>query len=138
LASSCRLVKCAKESNGKRSGTSGSKIGPAHLPWAFAEAAVLCLRDNPEGQTCLANLEKKHGKGKALSICAHKLARAVYDMLKRKVAFDKKRCVNDEGRGVGERDASRDNHGMNLIRETLYHESMIASLNARERIGHDP
>ena len=31
FASYCRLVKCAKESNGKRSGTSGSKIGNAHL-----------------------------------------------------------------------------------------------------------
>jgi hypothetical protein len=83
-------------------------------------------------------LEKKHGKGKALSILAHTLARAVYDMLKRKVAFDKKRFLNDSGRGVGELDASLDNHGMNLILETLYPESMIASLNACERIGHDP
>jgi hypothetical protein len=33
-------------------------------------------------------LEKKHDKGKALSILAHKLGRAVYFMLKRKVAFD--------------------------------------------------
>jgi transposase len=37
----CRLVKCAKESNGKRLGTSGAKIGNAHLKWAFSEAAVL-------------------------------------------------------------------------------------------------
>jgi transposase len=95
FASYCRLVKCAKESNGKRSGTSGSKIGNAHLKWAFSEAAVLFLRDNPEGQKFLAKLEKKHGKGKALSILAHKLARAVYYMLKRKVAFDKKRFLND-------------------------------------------
>jgi transposase len=40
FASYCRLIKCAKESNGKRSGTSGSKIGNAHLKWAFSEAAV--------------------------------------------------------------------------------------------------
>jgi hypothetical protein len=33
-------------------------------------------------------LEKKHDKGKALSILAHKLGRAVYFMLKRQVAFD--------------------------------------------------
>jgi hypothetical protein len=36
----------------------------------------------------LAKLEKKHGKGKALTILAHKLARAVYYMLKRERAFD--------------------------------------------------
>jgi transposase len=68
FASSCRLVKCAKESHGKRSGSLGTKIGNAHLKWAFSEAAVLCLRDHPAGQKLLARLEKKHGKGKALTI----------------------------------------------------------------------
>jgi transposase len=88
FASYCRLVKCAKESAGKRSGTSGTTIGNAHLKWAFSEAAVLFLRDNPAGQKFLTRLEKKHGKGKALTILAHKLARAVYFMLKNKKAFD--------------------------------------------------
>jgi transposase len=95
FASYCRLVKCAKESNGKRSGTSGAKIGNAHLKWAFSEAAVLFLRDHPAGQKFLARLEKKHTKGKALTILAHKSACAVYYMLKRKVAFDMKRFLND-------------------------------------------
>jgi transposase len=81
-------VKCAKESAGKRSGTSGTKIGNAHLKWAFSEAAVLFLRDNPAGQKLLTRLEKKHSKGKALTILAHKLARAIYSMLKRQTAFD--------------------------------------------------
>lgn len=88
FASYCRLVKCAKESAGKRSGTSGTTIGNAHLKWAFSEAAVLFLRDNPAGQQFLTRLEKKHGKGKALTILAHQLARAVYFMLKNKRAFD--------------------------------------------------
>ena len=78
-----------------------------------------CQHDNPAGQKFLARLEKKHDKGKALTILAHKLARAVYYMLKRKVAFDMKRFLNDEGRGVGERDVSLDNHGMNLRLATL-------------------
>ena len=84
----CRLVKCAKESAGKRYGTSGAKIGNAYLKWAFSEAAVLCLRNNPVGQKYLARLEKKHGKGKALTVLAHKLARAVYYMLRRDTVFD--------------------------------------------------
>jgi transposase len=88
FASYCRLVKCARESAGKRSGTSGNKIGNGHLKWAFSEAAVLFLRDNPAGQKLLTRLEKKHSKGKALTILAHKLARAVYYMLKRQTAFD--------------------------------------------------
>ncbi len=37
FASYCRLVKCAKESNGKLLGSSGKKIGNAHLRWAFSE-----------------------------------------------------------------------------------------------------
>jgi transposase len=84
----CRLVTCAQESAGKRSGTSGTKIGQAYLKWAFSEAAVLCLRNHPAGQKYLARLENKHGKGKALTVFAHKLARASYDMLKRGVVFD--------------------------------------------------
>jgi len=94
FASYCRLVKPRKESAGKVYGSSGGKIGNAHLKWAFSEAAVGFLRHNPEGQTYLARLEKKHGKGKALSILAHKLARAVYYILRRKEAFDMKRFLN--------------------------------------------
>ena len=93
FASYCRLVKCSKESGGKRLGTAGKKIGNAHLKWAFSEAATLFLRNNLQGQKLLSRLEKTHGKGKALSILAHKLGRAVYFMLKRKVAFDMDRFL---------------------------------------------
>ena len=41
FVSYCRLVKCVKESKGKRLGTSGKKIGNSPLRWACAEAAVL-------------------------------------------------------------------------------------------------
>jgi transposase len=88
FVSYARLVKCAKESAGKRYGTSGKKIGNASLKWACSEAAVLLLRHNPAGQKSLATLERNHGKGKALTILAHKLGRAVYDMLKRHTVFD--------------------------------------------------
>jgi transposase len=88
FASYARLVKCSKESGGKRLRTAGSKIGNAHLKWAFSEAATLFLRNNPEGQKLLSRLEKKHDKGKALRILAHKLGQAVYYMLKRQTAFD--------------------------------------------------
>jgi transposase len=83
-----RLVTCAKESAGTRYGTSGKKIGHAYLTWAFSEAAVLFLLNHPAGQKYLARIARKHGKGKALTILAHKLARAVYYMLKRDTAFD--------------------------------------------------
>jgi transposase len=80
FASYGRLVKGAQASAGKRSGTSGTNIGHAHLTWAFSEAAVLCWRDHPAGQTFLARWEKKHRQGQALTILAHQWARAVYDM----------------------------------------------------------
>jgi len=87
FVSYARLVKCAKESAGKRHGTSGKKIGNVHLKWAFSEASVLFLRGNPAGQRYVEKLTSKHGKAKALSILAHKLGRAVYYMLKREKAF---------------------------------------------------
>jgi transposase len=91
FVSYARLVKCAKESAGKRHGTSGKKIGNVHLKWAFSEASVLFLRANPKGQRYMEKLSSKHGKAKALSILAHKLGRAVYYMLKRNQAFDMKK-----------------------------------------------
>lgn len=87
FASSCRLVKCAQESNGKKSGTAGKKIGNAHLRWAFSEAAQLFLKGNEAAQRSLQKISNKHGKGKALSILAHKLGRAVYFMLRNKEGF---------------------------------------------------
>jgi transposase len=83
VVSYCRLVTCTRESAGKRDGTSGTKIGNAALKWAFSEAAVLFLRANPAGQKYLTCLGNNHGTGKPLTILAHKLARAVYYLLKR-------------------------------------------------------
>jgi transposase len=88
FASYARLVKCAKESAGKKLGTSGAKMGNVHLKWAFSEAAVLFVRHSPDGKKLLARLEKRFGKGKALSILAHRLGRTAYFMLAREKAFD--------------------------------------------------
>lgn len=88
-----RLIKCQKASAGKLLGYSGKKIGNVHLKWAFSEAAVLFLRANPEGQRYVERLAKKHGKGKALSILAAHLGRAVYAMLKRREPFDPAKFV---------------------------------------------
>ena len=94
FVSYCRLVTCAKASAGKRDGTTGTKIGNAYLKWAFSEAAVLFLRDNPSGQKYLARMENTHGKGQALTMLAHKLARTVYDMLKRATAFNMDKFIH--------------------------------------------
>ena len=87
FASYARLVKCQKQSAGKTLGTSGAKMGNVHLKWAFSEAAVLFLRHTKDGKKLRAVIEKKHGKGKALSILAHKIGRAVFYMLSRGTVF---------------------------------------------------
>jgi len=89
-----RLVKSQKSSAGKVLGTSGAKIGNAHLKWAFSEAAVFFLRKNPRGQKHIDRLRSKHGKGKALSILAARLGRASYYMLRRSTDFDMDRFMN--------------------------------------------
>jgi transposase len=114
FVSYCRLVKCARESAGTRYGSSGTTIGHASLTWAFAEAAVLVLRGNPAGQTYLARLANNHSKGKALTVLAHKLARAVYYMLQRQTSFDIRTCLPESQSGADEPDVSLDDHGMRL------------------------
>jgi transposase len=93
FASYARLVKCARESAGKKHGTSGAKMGNVHLKWAFSEAAVLFVRHCPGAKPMLARLETQHGKGKALSILAHRLGRAAYYVLLRQKAFDRERFL---------------------------------------------
>jgi transposase len=87
FASYARLVKCVHTSAGKIQGSGGAKMGNVHLKWAFSEAAVLFLRHAPGGKKLLGQIEKKHGKGKALSILAHKIGRAVFYMLARGTVF---------------------------------------------------
>ena len=93
FASYARLVKCSKESAGKKYGYSGKKIGNAYLKWAFSEAAVLFLKNNPPAQKVIQRLASKHGQGKALSILAHKLGRTVNTLLKKQKPFDQERFM---------------------------------------------
>jgi transposase len=91
FASYCRLVKCQRSSAGKVLGSGGSKIGNVHLKWAFSEAVICFLHASPEARVLKARLEKKHGKGRALSLLAHRLGRTTWYMLRRKKAFDQSR-----------------------------------------------
>jgi transposase len=91
----CRLVKPARESAGKLLGHAGGKIGNAHLKWAFSELATTFLRANPPAQQLHERLKNRHGRGKALSVLAAKLARAVYFMLKRGHIFDPDKFYRD-------------------------------------------
>jgi transposase len=93
-----RLVRCAHVSAGKTKGSGGKKIGNPHLRWAFAEATCLFLRQSERARRWKAKQEKKRGPAKALGILAAKLARAVYHVLTKKVAFDEARFWNEARR----------------------------------------
>jgi len=107
----CRLVKCPRESGGKKYSSKNSKIGNAYLKWAFSEAAVLFLRGNEQIEKKHNRRVSKHGKAKALSILARDLGTAVYFMLRRKEPFDMNKFL-----GAG--DASR-KHNWTKKGETL-------------------
>jgi transposase len=83
-----RLVTPKQTSDGKVTGHGGAKIGNVHLKWAFSEAVLWMLRYSEDAKAFLKRKEKKHGKARALTMLARKIARAVYQMLKRKEPFD--------------------------------------------------
>ena len=93
FCSYCRLVKGSVASAGKLKGTRGAKLGNPYLRWAFGEAAVIGKRDHPLLRAYAQQLEVAHGKFRANAILAHKLARAVYFMLRRGTGFDVEKLV---------------------------------------------
>lgn len=93
FVSYARLVKCSHESAGRPHGSGGAKMGNPYLKWIFSEAVIHIPRHNPRIAERLTRLEKKHGKGKGKILMAHKLGRAVFFMLKNKIAFDEERFL---------------------------------------------
>jgi Transposase IS116/IS110/IS902 family len=114
--SSGRLVQGATKSAGTRDGPSGQTRGKASLTWAFSEAAVVVLRQNPAGQKDLARVERRQGTGQALTVLAPTRARAVYDRLTRDTAFEGGQCLPGAWSGVDEPRAERDAEGRSLAR----------------------
>ena len=93
-----RLVKCTKESAGKKYGTTGKKMGNPYLKWAFSEAAVHMAEYCEPVNRYLKRLESKHGKGQAKSLLAHKVGRAVYHMLQQATVFDEANFLSHTSR----------------------------------------
>jgi len=94
FCSYARLVKAQKQSAGKNYGTSGARIGNAHLRWAFSEASLLYIRGNQKARKYYHRLVSRHGKSKALTIIAKRLGTAVYYMLKRREPFHEQKFLN--------------------------------------------
>ena len=60
FCSYARLIRPAKESNGKKVGSSNSKMGNRHLKWAFSEAACLFLRGSEKRQKYFKRIESAY------------------------------------------------------------------------------
>ncbi len=82
------LVPSDSTSAGKKVGNQGHKIGNHYLKWAFMQAAVLGKGRSIPLKKFSDSLIEKYGKAKGNVIIAHRLAIAVYYMLKRGTAFD--------------------------------------------------
>jgi len=61
----------------------------------FRGSSVVFKKEPPQAKKYKAKLVKKHGKAKALTILAHKLARATYYILKRKEVFNMEKFLKD-------------------------------------------
>lgn len=93
FASYCRVVNCPRESAGKLYGSKGKKIGNVYLKYVFSEAAVYAVKFNVNIEKYFQRLASKKGKGKAYAIISHKIAKAVYFMLKQGKVFDETRFL---------------------------------------------
>lgn len=93
FSSNCRLVKCERESGGKKYRGGNQKIGNHYLKWAIGEIVVHAPRTSPLIDKFYERLINKYGKKKAKSVITHKFGVAIYYMLKNKQGFDEQRFI---------------------------------------------
>jgi transposase len=94
FSSYCRVVPGAANSENKVGRGRGSKQGNSHLKGAFGQAAVHAVRCHSKIRQCFERHLKRH-RGRAAklisyNIIAHKLALAVYHMLKEGTNYNEK------------------------------------------------
>ena len=87
-ASYCRCVNSERISNNKKKGENNRKAGNRYLSWAFHEAAHFALRFEPKVQRFYERKRQKRNRIVAIRAVAHKLARAVFHMLKHHQRFN--------------------------------------------------
>jgi hypothetical protein len=90
-----RVISADNESSGKYLGHSPTdKIGNPYLKWAFSEIAIHMLKDSSEAKEWFNNVSATCGASGARARLRHKIAVAVYHMLKKNVAFDEFKFFN--------------------------------------------
>jgi transposase len=96
FSSYSRVVRAANESAGKNlGGTTNDKIGNPYLKWAFAEIGQSMIKNYPAICSWHTKQATIHGKAKAHARLRHKIAVAVYYMLKHDKVFDVKRFLGE-------------------------------------------
>jgi transposase len=91
FASYARCVDASRFSNGKKKADNNGKNGNKYLAWAFVEAAHFAVRYYPEAKRYHDRKASKTNGIVAIKAIAHKLARAVFHVLRDQVPFDPKR-----------------------------------------------
>jgi transposase len=92
FSSYCRCVKSVRMSNKKEKGSGNRKNGNKYLSWAFMEAANFAIRFEPVIQKFYQRKSSRKGPIVARKAIAHKLARAVYYVLRDQTPFDVSKC----------------------------------------------
>lgn len=97
FASYCRCVDAQRFSNGRKA-DNNAKNGNPFLAWAFIEAAHFAVRFYPEAKRCHDRKAAKVNAVVAIKSIAHKLARAVFHVLRDQQPFDSKKVLFELGR----------------------------------------
>ena len=90
----CRVVKCRRTSAGKKTSGKNQKIGNPYLKWAYGQMAIFSVNASERIQKLYNRMERQYGTQRARARLRHKLAVAVYFMLKNNQAFDEERFVS--------------------------------------------
>lgn len=91
FASYARCVDASRFSNGKKKADNNGKNGNKYLAWAFVEAAHFAVRYYPEAKRYHDRKVSKTNGIVAIKAIAHKLARAVFHVIRDQVPFDPKK-----------------------------------------------
>ncbi len=87
----CRLVRAERNSNQRVKGLGLRKNGNPYLSWAFHEAAHFAVRFQPDAKRWYEKKRSRTCPLVAIRALAHKLARAVYFMMRDQVPYEPKR-----------------------------------------------
>jgi len=98
FSSYSRLVRCERESGGKKTKGGYQKIGNPYLKWAISEIIIHAPRTSPVIKDFYERLIDKAGKKRAQRIISHKFGVAIYYMLKNKQGFNEKRFIQTDMR----------------------------------------